>query len=76
MKVIDCLGEMCPIPLILLEKEIRNLKSGEAVMIVTDHSCSLNSIKDFCLMHQLFCKESEVISGVWEIAISNKPFPE
>ncbi|OYP41313.1 response regulator SirA [Lachnotalea glycerini] len=71
MKVIDCLGDMCPIPLLMLEKEIPNIKKGGTVMLITDHSCSLTSIKDFCRMHHFSFHDNEAIIGVWEITISN-----
>lgn len=76
MKIIDCLGEMCPIPIILLKKELSSIKNGSCVRMITDHSCSLTSIKDFCYIHGLHCQDIEEIQGVWEITISSKPFLE
>ncbi len=68
---IDCLGEICPIPVIKLREVIDSIKNGEEYMIVTDHSCTVPNIKDFCKAHNLDYKVEEVINGVWEIVISS-----
>jgi len=68
MKKIDCLGDMCPIPILKIRKEIKSLDSGDTIMVVTDHSCVLESVtsnfKKYKITHE------EVINGVWEISIS------
>ena len=69
MKKIDCLGEICPIPVLKLQEVVEEIKKGEQYMIVTDHSCSYVNIKDFCDRNQLKCHSVEVINGVWEITI-------
>lgn len=70
MKTVDCLGDMCPIPILKIRKEIKKIDSGDTLKIVTDHSCVLESImsnfKKYNITHE------EVINGVWEIFI-NKP---
>lgn len=71
MKIIDCLGEICPIPIMMLEKEINSIKNGTTVMIITDHSCTLKTMKEYCIIHDFSCIDSEAISGVWEITITN-----
>lgn len=68
---IDCLGEICPVPVIKLQKDINSIKNGEEYMIVTDHSCTVPNIKDFCKAHKLNYKVEEIINGVWEISISS-----
>ena len=69
MKKLDCLGEMCPIPLIKLQKELAAIRGGEAVVLVTDHSCTLVSTTDFCNAHKLSLISNEVMEGVWEITV-------
>ncbi len=67
---IDCLGEACPIPIIKIQKKLDQIKNGETFMLVTDHSCTLSSVSDFCKKHKLNCNPTEVINGVWEIVVS------
>lgn len=72
MKKIDCLGEICPVPLIKLQKEIKQIQSGEEVMLVTDHSCTKKTLNEFCQSHGLNFECEEVLNGVWEIRIFSK----
>ncbi|SHJ20853.1 sulfurtransferase TusA family protein [Lutispora thermophila] len=68
MKTVDCLGDMCPIPIIKTRKALKKTTSGETIKVVTDHSCVLESIvnnfKEYKISHE------EVINGVWEIFIT------
>ncbi|MEG0328187.1 MAG: sulfurtransferase TusA family protein [Erysipelothrix sp.] len=70
MKRIDCLGDICPIPILNLQKELESIHDGNEVTLITDHSCTLQSVNDFCAMHSLKYTVDEVITGVWEIIIS------
>jgi len=67
MDLIDCMGDMCPIPMIKIENKLKMIKPGEEFMVVSDHSCTLVSIKDKYLSHII--KVDEVMIGVWEIFI-------
>lgn len=68
MKTVDCLGDMCPIPIIKTRKALKKTNSGETIKVVTDHSCVLESI----IQNFKKCKidHEEVINGVWEIFIT------
>ncbi|WP_106766244.1 sulfurtransferase TusA family protein [Paenibacillus faecalis] len=66
---IDCLGEICPVPVILLKKHRQAIQNGEKVMLVTDHSCAKTAISDYCRTSHLKCTIEEVINGVWEITV-------
>ena len=47
MLELDCLGDMCPVPIMKL-KQCQQLKQkGDQVMLITDHSCVLESITDY-----------------------------
>ena len=39
-KVIDCFGDICPVPVIKIEKELKTIQPGDEFMLVTDHSCT------------------------------------
>lgn len=67
MKKIDCLGEFCPIPLLKVKNAISKLNVNESIMLVTDHSCVLESVIDYFKNTNISCSHEEVINGVWEI---------
>jgi len=71
MKKVDCLGEFCPIPILRIKQELKILPRGESFMLVTDHSCVLQSITDhFENSPNISLQPEEVINGVWEIIIT------
>lgn len=72
MKRIDCLGEICPHPMLLLQKEYDALCSGESVLLVTDHHCTLSAVGVYCDAQGFRYSTNEVIPGVWEITITAK----
>lgn len=69
MVKIDCLGDMCPVPVLRLKNVIHSIKNGEECMLVTDHSCTITNIEAFCKANDLSYATDEVINGVWEITI-------
>lgn len=70
MKIIDSFGDMCPIPVLRIEEEIKTLESGESFMIVVDHSCVVESIKDKYKRRKIDVVIDEVMNGVWEITVT------
>ena len=70
MKEIDCLGEICPIPIIKIKEQLKSMKSGDCIKIITDHSCTQQSIIDFFKRKNYSITIDEVINGVWEIFIN------
>lgn len=69
MITIDCLGEVCPVPVMMLKKHHQAVLAGESIMLVTDHSCARTSITDYCRTSGFQCTIEEVMNGVWEIRI-------
>jgi TusA-related sulfurtransferase len=69
MQIVDCLGDMCPIPVLKVKNKLKSTGSGETIKIVTDHSCVLDSLLSKFKKHKITYKE--VINGVWEIYIEN-----
>lgn len=70
MKVIDSFGEMCPIPVLRIQEEFANMSSGDKFMIVVDHSCVVESIKDKYKNRKVEIVIDEVMNGVWEITFT------
>jgi Predicted redox protein, regulator of disulfide bond formation len=56
---------MCPIPLLKLTEQMTIIENGEEVLIITDHSCTLEYLKEFCNTKTLKIVYDEVFNGVW-----------
>lgn len=68
MKELNCLGDMCPVPIMKLQR-CEELKTGEKIKLVTDHSCVVESVGGYCEKRGLFCNIVEPMNGVWELYI-------
>ncbi len=68
IKTLDCFGDICPIPVIKVQKEMQNLKTGDKFMLITDHSCVLKSIMDKYNNISI----EEPMNGVWEITFTKE----
>ncbi len=69
MRKLDCLGDVCPLPLMKLMQYREQIDRGESVMIVTDHSCTSESLLNYCRKQHLPVQVAEPIPGVWEITV-------
>lgn len=67
IKMIDCFGDICPIPILKIEKQLGECQSGDEFMVVTDHSCTLESIRQKYTDRHVDIHIDEVMNGVWEI---------
>jgi len=47
---LDCLGRKCPLPVIELAKNIRNVGVGEVVRVLADDPAAANDIPAWCRM--------------------------
>jgi TusA-related sulfurtransferase len=65
--VIDCFGDICPVPLLKAKSHLKEIKEGEHFVLVTDHSCVVQSIIDQYGDSKSEVIIDEVMSGVWEI---------
>jgi tRNA 2-thiouridine synthesizing protein A len=45
VKKLDCLSELCPIPLLKAMKELKTMKEGDVLIIACDHSCVVIDIE-------------------------------
>ena len=69
MKILDCQGDICPIPLMKLQALESELKRGVPVMVVTDHSCTCQSLQSYCKAKRYAMRVEEPMSGIWEVHI-------
>lgn len=71
MKTIDCLGEMCPIPILKIKKALKVAKPQDIIMVITDHSCVEQSIINHLKKEKnIEMFSDEVTNGIWEITIT------
>lgn len=69
MNTIDCLGDMCPIPVLKIQKELKKTKNGVSIKVITDHSCVVESIKSHFASKDITFELDEVMNGIWEITL-------
>lgn len=66
---IDCIGAMCPVPVVKAQIQYKKLNIGDSITILTDHSCTYPNIRD--IYKKLKCKvEVQEEGGIWEITIT------
>lgn len=67
---VDALGDMCPIPIMKAEKVLKKINVSDRVILETDHSCSIASVKShFTSKYSCSVEINEVEEGVWNIII-------
>ena len=49
---LDCLGQRCPLPVIALAKNIRNVGIGQTVRVLADDPAAANDIPAWCRMKE------------------------
>lgn len=72
MEKLNCFGDFCPVPLLKAKNAVKELASGEDFMLVTDHSCVVESIVDYFVKDKYELFIDEVLNGVWEITITKR----
>ena len=69
MKTLDCLGDICPVPMMKLQALESELRRGEHVMVITDHSCTCQSLGAYCRAKRYAMRIEEPMCGIWEVHI-------
>lgn len=72
MKEIDCFGEICPVPVLKILQELKTMKKGQTIKLVSDHSCVVESVKVRLSREPVNVSFEEVINGVWEITVTKE----
>lgn len=77
MEKIDCLGDLCPIPGIKARLAMEEMRPGDKVLLVSDHSCATLNVKEAVADMGCSVDVEEVIPGVFEMIISkSSPCPD
>jgi tRNA 2-thiouridine synthesizing protein A len=67
---IDALGSKCPIPIIMLAEQIRNVPLGAVVAVLADDPAAYTDVPSWCAMkaHE-FAGHQELPQGGWALYI-------
>lgn len=65
----DLLGEMCPVPVLVAREDLGRIGEGDRIVIETDHSCAVASIRAVVRKLRVKMKVEEVTSGIWRITL-------
>ncbi|NLI90899.1 MAG: sulfurtransferase TusA family protein [Peptococcaceae bacterium] len=69
---IDIWGEMCPIPLIKTERQLKKMSCGDVLVLETDHSCTSRGIVLWARQHGHEINEKEVANGIWRLELTKR----
>jgi tRNA 2-thiouridine synthesizing protein A len=74
--VIDALGRKCPIPIIMLAEQIRDIPLGAVVAVLADDPAAYTDIPSWCTMkaHE-FVAHQELPQGGWALYIRRRLLP-
>ena len=64
---IDCLYEVCPIPLLKAIESLKKAKDGDLIIIETDHNCSITNVVNWAKKNGHNVDYVETSEGLWEI---------
>ena len=67
--ILDCLGEACPIPLVKSENAMKELASGDVLIVQIDHSCAMKNVPEWARKEGHNVEVEEVDDGEWEVII-------
>ncbi len=68
---VDSLGDICPIPIIKIEKKLKEAQVTDRIVLESDHSCSTSSVVNhFKAKYGYPAEVVRVDEGVWHIIIT------
>lgn len=63
------MGEICPVPSLKVRSLITQLKAGEELKVLVDHSCAVGNILEQLTEDAFQHGVNEVANGIWEVTI-------
>ena len=68
---VDSMGDICPIPIIKIEKKLKEARVSDRIILESDHSCSTSSVVNhFKTKYGYPAEIIKVAEGVWQIIIT------
>lgn len=68
-RLLDCIGEACPIPLLKAQEAIKGMETGDILIVNVDHSCAIKNVPDWARSVGYNVEIEEVAEGEWDIII-------
>ncbi len=65
-------GEMCPLPLLKVQRKIKEIKSGDSITLETEHSCTSRAVAQWAKEKNYEFEEEEIVNGIWRLRIIKK----
>lgn len=69
IREIDCLSEVCPIPLLRAMQELKTMEPGDILILHSDHSCVAIDIEKWGIGKKYPIRLVELPGGEWEVYI-------
>ncbi|MFZ5688119.1 MAG: sulfurtransferase TusA family protein [Bacillota bacterium] len=69
---LDLVGEICPVPLILTQRKVAEMDSGDSLILETDYPRAVRNIMDWCRNNTHLYRVEERGKGVWRIILTKK----
>lgn len=66
---LDIWGEMCPIPLIKAQRQLKKMSYGDILVLETEHSCTSRAIVLWAQEQGHEIDEKEVSNGIWRLEL-------
>lgn len=69
VRELDCLYEACPVPMIKAIKELKEMESGDILIMQADHSCVGIYMEEWGEQNGYGVECVEIENGQWEVYI-------
>ncbi len=70
LPIIDCFGDYCPVPILRIREQLKNIEVGESFVLVSDHSCVVSNARNTFSKENVKLDVFEPMNGVWEITVT------
>ena len=70
LPIIDCFGDYCPVPILRIREQLKNIEVGESFLLVSDHSCVVSNARNTFSKENVKLDVFEPMNGVWEITVT------
>ena len=57
---VDAMGKPCPMPLLMLKKQLKKMSSGQTVLVKSSDPHSEIDISRYCQLHTLSCQVKQI----------------
>jgi TusA-related sulfurtransferase len=69
---LDALGEMCPLPNIMVRERLSQIDVGDVLVIETDHYCAKLTIQKEMKRLGHHVRVAQVAPGIWQVTITKR----